>query len=1552
MTRGKLMEDWAVDESAVSRAIAKQTKAALGAYREDNQLIEEHAAQERETKSGGYGRRQLFELVQNAADQLKRGDGRIHVVLTDDALYCANSGEPFSAKGIESILHAYLSRKDDEKIGRFGLGFKSVLGVTSTPMLLSRSGSFRFGADVADQIRKVVPAAEDVPLLRVAASMDPHEIIDDDSLAEELASWASTVIVLPFDDRRPLGWLSAHCRDFPAQFLAFAGHVDELVIEDRSGDRIETRRLTAERGRDQVLIRDGADETKWLLFEYDVPLSTTAREAAGKLADREEVTVKWAVPPEGSVKLGSLWSYFPTKDETTLRGVLNAPWQLTDDRLMLVEGDYNEALLEGAARLVLDSIPTLRVHAADPTRFLELMPGRGREPRCWADSFITAQINDRLADEEAIPLQSGEFGIAMAAQLHPPDLPDEAFALWSALVEDPGEWVHQAVDKQKDRRSRIERYLEAKANATKSLSDWFEAALEGLDAEAPDAAGKSAIACRLAGALEGLEGAPGLAEVQFVLRAEGGFVSPNHPGLMLPGEYEVRDDDVCLVHPELAADVAACDALDLFGVERVSSEAELRRLLISAPADGSGEWEYFWSVVREVPQPDALRLIKGADFEPHVKVMSGEFRRIGATLLPGRCVPVDGSRDAHAAVDQQWHSAEVKLLQVLGAFDAPRQLKRVPNEPWFEAYVEEARDRVQEINRPAKLAPDSISLDHASEVPFPLASLAGLSGEGKAAVSEAALELLESPTTWTASHTNGGYKAVHLPNPAIWLVRAEGMLATPWGARAPSDCVSPDLQAADLLPAPKCRSTVAQALSLPAAWAEVPGELLEEIFDRAEAGAPEDAVQLYRAMAVEEGPEPPALLRCLESGAPAVTELGRVLVTDIPSHLELISQGSQPILPLVDAETKDALIRLWGLSDAGEVVKRRTAFVPFGERTMLIDQFPPLKKLLAATDRTMELQRCEEIRVIEEAVGGTRSEDVTFCREEDCILVDADVSDRSVLREVGREFGLSIDTERIDRILKGVEDHKTKQLIRDVRSAATDTERTAVLFSDDELKGQLPRSVLETYEELHHPPSGRDLAELAISAHGTGLLKEYADDLEEKGLTPPSFWAGSRRAREFVRSLGYSLEMAGFESEKRPPELVVEGRPAMPPLHDYQETIAEAMAELLEADRDNRAMLSLPTGAGKTRVAIEGIIKAHQDGGLRAPLLLWVAQSDELCEQAVAAWGELWRASEIEDRLVISRLWSGNDAAPAEMSFQVVVATIQKLGVIMGREEYDWLKTPGALVIDEAHGAIAKGYTALLEWLGLERGKTGIPLVGLSATPYRGRSEELTDRLAKRFGNLRLDIQALGNVDHYRLLQDRGVISRVRHETLEGSDVHLPADQLQELLKKGLLPKAADTKLGENVPRTKRVLESIAAQPADWPILVFAPSVENSQALAGLLNKEGISAAAIYGEMPREARRFYIREFREGRLRVLTNYNVLAEGFDAPAVRAVYIARPVFAPNRYQQMVGRGLRGPRNGGKEECLIVDVEDNVINFEEQLAFTQFEYLWTPETAVAPA
>ena len=128
-------------------------------------------------------------------------------------------------------------------------------------------------------------------------------------------------------------------------------------------------------------------------------------------------------------------------------------------------------------------------------------------------------------------------------------------------------------------------------------------------------------------------------------------------------------------------------------------------------------------------------------------------------------------------------------------------------------------------------------------------------------------------------------------------------------------------------------------------------------------------------------------------------------------------------------------------------------------------------------------------------------------------------------------------------------------------------------------------------------------------------------------------------------------------------------------------------------------------------------------------------------------------------------------------------------------------------------------------------------------------------------------------------------------------------------------------------------------------MIVFAASVEHAQALAALLRMEGVAAFPISGTTDPGTRRLYIERFREGRIQVLANYQVLTQGFDAPAVRAIYVARPTFSPALYQQMIGRGLRGPRNGGKEECLIVNIADNFTRYGTQLAFRDFEYLWRP-------
>lgn len=60
---------------------------------------------------------------------------------------------------------------------------------------------------------------------------------------------------------------------------------------------------------------------------------------------------------------------------------------------------------------------------------------------------------------------------------------------------------------------------------------------------------------------------------------------------------------------------------------------------------------------------------------------------------------------------------------------------------------------------------------------------------------------------------------------------------------------------------------------------------------------------------------------------------------------------------------------------------------------------------------------------------------------------------------------------------------------------------------------------------------------------------------------------------------------------------------------------------------------------------------------------------------------------------------------------------------------------------------------------------------------------------------------------------------------------------------------------------------------------------------------------------------------------------MLTTGFDAPKTDMVLIARQVFSPVCYMQMVGRGLRGVENGGTASCRIVTVIDNLGRFQDR-------------------
>jgi len=437
------------------------------------------------------------------------------------------------------------------------------------------------------------------------------------------------------------------------------------------------------------------------------------------------------------------------------------------------------------------------------------------------------------------------------------------------------------------------------------------------------------------------------------------------------------------------------------------------------------------------------------------------------------------------------------------------------------------------------------------------------------------------------------------------------------------------------------------------------------------------------------------------------------------------------------------------------------------------------------------------------------------------------------------------------------------------------------------------------------------------------------------------------------------MVLAGIAGPKEEPA-ILEAEPfrPLPPLEDFQEELRTAVLDVLGGEPGaNRGILTLPTGAGKTRTATEALTEWLP--GNTGQAILWIAQSQELCEQAVQAFREVWvdrggRKDGPREPLVIARLWGGGRKVSTDAA--VTVASIQKLHAIYRQDDDDITRDElqelaerlGVIVVDEAHRALAPTYGEVLRFLGVEiaggRGSS-IPLLGLTATPYRGVDEE-TKRLATRFHGRLLRSSVLGD-EPVTELRRRCVLSNPIHMVIEygGRAISLSdnASYAEHFERFNDFHPDLLRSLGQDAARNRRLIDVLLEIPADWPTLFFGCSVEQAKAVALLLRRAGRSADVVTSATRTATRRHRVEQFRNGALGVLSNYGVLTTGFDAPLVRALVIGRPTASPVLYEQMIGRGMRGSRFGGTDECLVVDVEDN-IRFDGQMAFERYASYWT--------
>lgn len=400
-------------------------------------------------------------------------------------------------------------------------------------------------------------------------------------------------------------------------------------------------------------------------------------------------------------------------------------------------------------------------------------------------------------------------------------------------------------------------------------------------------------------------------------------------------------------------------------------------------------------------------------------------------------------------------------------------------------------------------------------------------------------------------------------------------------------------------------------------------------------------------------------------------------------------------------------------------------------------------------------------------------------------------------------------------------------------------------------------------------------------------------------------------------------------------------------LFEHQRRAVRTIRELLGRP-PHRALLHMPTGSGKTRTTLNLICEELRRS--EPSLVIWLAYSEELCQQTVTEFEEAWR--QLGDRpLPAIRHWGPYNADHATSVDGLMVAGLGKMYQTIKRSYQSWARLADRttlVVIDEAHQAVAPTYQAVLELLVERHSETR--LLGLTATPGRTWNDLDEDgRLSDFFARQKVSLQIPDYQSPIDYLVDEGYLARVTFRSLHyhgGSEID--RRDIEDLSEAIDIPSSLLKQLALDEQRNLLVLshvEELASR--HQRVLVFAATVEHARLLAVVLRARGLDAAAVTGATPGPERERLIRRYRapSEECRILCNFGVLTTGFDAPLTSAAVIARPTKSLVLYSQMVGRAMRGRRAGGNDRAEIVTVVDtNLPGFRNITeAFENWEDVW---------
>lgn len=466
----------------------------------------------------------------------------------------------------------------------------------------------------------------------------------------------------------------------------------------------------------------------------------------------------------------------------------------------------------------------------------------------------------------------------------------------------------------------------------------------------------------------------------------------------------------------------------------------------------------------------------------------------------------------------------------------------------------------------------------------------------------------------------------------------------------------------------------------------------------------------------------------------------------------------------------------------------------------------------------------------------------------------------------------------------------------------------------------------------------------------------------------------SKTTERILRLLRYDTELFfSDDQEDIQPIAQIDSFDKFYELLDYQYVIRQKALTILTLPyRLKRFLIHMPTGTGKTKTATHIICHYFNYCIKKKGLIIWVAHTSELLEQAYNTFCNVWKNIG-NGSISTYKLWGKyNFDIPEEMS-GFLLCSIQKLQAIAvsNKTGFQRLVNNARLIVyDEAHKAAAAQTREIIEkFMCRMPDMNDCSLMGLTATPGRSTLDSFdNDLLASMFGNriISIDTRLMNAIsmspqeaanakvepDIIKYFQERGVLAKIKKEELT-----YPEQLTEAEIKKIKViatnngyddfSKKAMEIIGKKKERNLRILQRLRElNYKKIPTIVFACSVQHGQLLSSMLSLENIPNALVIGDMPARDRERAINKFKDedNETNIIINYEVLTTGFDATNIECVFITRPTQSVVLYSQMLGRGLRGPQMGGKPECLLIDIKDNLAKYNENMAFSHFDDYWS--------